>query len=522
MGTVLPAVFLLVAAFILNVVLHRQVNAQRTEVAALKALGYGDGAIAGITSSSPRRSLPAASCSASALGYWLGGRLTALYTDFFSFPRFFYRVSPWVVLIGTSVAIAAASLGALAAIRSVVRLRPAEALRPPAPAVYRPLFLERVGLVHLITPAQRMIFRNLERRPVRAALTISGIAGAVAILISGTFWRDAVDQFTEVQFHLAQPADIYLGFVEAVPEIVRADLERLPGVMRAEVSRSIGVRVLAGHRTYRTAVTGLKDDAELQRVVDKHMREAAPRPGALLLTGRLAARLGVAPGDSVVLELTDGRRTRAEMRVGGTVDELAGMNVWMRLEDLNRLAADGPLVNAAALLVDPAEELLLLRTLKEVPGVATVIVKSTLLETFRTTTARNLLFFTAVLTVFAATIAFGVVYNNARIQLAERSWELASLRVLGFTRAEVSVLLLGQLAVEIALAIPLGFVIGYGLASLIITLTAGDVYEIPMVILPSTYLYAAVTVVVSGIISALAVRHRIDRLDLVAVLKTRE
>jgi putative ABC transport system permease protein len=522
MGTVLPSVFLLVAAFILNVVLHRQVNAQRSEIAALKALGYADGTIARHYLKLTAAVVAGGVVIGVALGYWLGGLMTALYTDFFAFPQFLYRVSPWVVLTGIVVTVVAASSGALAAIRSVVRLHPAEALRPPAPAVYRPLLLERVGLVHLITPAQRMIFRNLERRPVRAALTISGVAGAIAILISGTFWRDALDQFIEVQFHLAQPADVYLGFVEAVPETVRADLERLPGVMRAEVSRSIGVRIAAGHRTYRTAVTGLKDDAELQRVVDKHMHEATARAGALLLTTRLARRLGVATGDTVMLELTDGKRTRAEMRVGGTVDELAGMNVWMRLEDLNRLAGEGPLVSSAALLVDPAQELLLLRTLKEVPGVATVIVKSTLLDTFRATTARNLLFFTAILTVFAATIAFGVVYNNARIQLAERSWELASLRVLGFTRAEVSLLLLGQLAVEIALAIPIGFVLGYGLASLILILSTGDVYEIPMVILPATYLYGAVTVIISGLVSALVVRHKIDHLDLVAVLKTRE
>ncbi|MGC2518858.1 MAG: ABC transporter permease, partial [Burkholderiales bacterium] len=382
--------------------------------------------------------------------------------------------------------------------------------------------LERLGLARLVSPAQRMVLRNLERQPVRAALTVIGIAASVSILISGTFWKDAVEHFIEVQFHLVQPAGVYLGFVEPVSESARFEIERLPGVQQVEISRSIGARIRAGHRSYRTAVTGLEDGARLQRIVDKDLNEASPLPGSLLLTTRLARKLGVAPGDTVMVELMDGKRVRAEMTVGGTVGELAGMNAWMRFDDLNRMAGEGPLASSAALVVDRTEENALLARLKEVPGVATVIVKSTLLDTFRKTSARNLLFFTTILTAFAATIAVGVVYNNARIQLAERAWELASLRVLGFTRGEVSVLLLGELALEIAAAIPVGFVSGFWLASLIVALTHGEAFEIPMVILPATYLYAGATVAVAGMVSAMIVRHRIDHLDLVAVLKTRE
>ncbi|MDH4326573.1 MAG: ABC transporter permease, partial [Betaproteobacteria bacterium] len=159
---------------------------------------------------------------------------------------------------------------------------------------------------------------------------------------------------------------------------------------------------------------------------------------------------------------------------------------------------------------------------KAMPAAAMVIVTRTLVETFRETSAQNVLFFTAVLSAFAATIAVGVVYNNARIQLAERAWELASLRVLGFTRAEVSVLLLGELALEIVLAIPLGFVAGFWLAALLIAFMPHDVLEFPLVIYPPTYLLAGAVVAAAGVLSALIVRNRIDNLDLVGVLKTRE
>jgi len=199
------------------------------------------------------------------------------------------------------------------------------------------------------------------------------------------------------------------------------------------------------------------------------------------------------------------------------------MNAWMRVGDLNRFAREGALVSGAGLLVDRAQEPALLERLKQMPAAAVVIVNRTLVDTFRETSAKNILFFTAVLSAFAATIAVGVVYNNARIQLAERAWELASLRVLGFTRGEVSVLLLGELALEIAVAIPLGCVAGYWLSWFIISLMQhGEVMEFPLVILPETYLYAAAVVVAAGVASALIVRNRIDNLDLVAVLKTRE
>lgn len=521
-GTVLPAIFLLVAAFILNVVLHRQVNAQRSEIAALKALGYDERRIAWHYLKFASVIVILGVAIGVALGWRLGIAMTGLYTDFFQFPEFNYLLAPGIALIGAGCALVAAFGGALAAIHGVVRLKAAEALRPPAPPEFRPLIVERLGYAAVFTPSQRMILRNLERKPLRAAITVAGIAGSVAILISGTFWADALDYFIDLQFNKVQRAQVHVGFVEPVSPAVRWELARLPGVMQAETSRAIPARLVSGHRSYRTSITGLADDASLQRILDVELRESRPPPGGVLLATRLAERLGVAPGDRVSVELLEGKRVKAAVRVSGTVHELAGMNAYMRLEELNRLAREGPAVSAAGLLVDRGEQPALLQRLKEMPAAAVVIVTRTLVDTFRETTARNVLFFTGILTAFAATIAVGVVYNNARIQLAERAWELASLRVLGFTRGEVSVLLLGELALEIGLAIPLGCVAGFWLSALIIALMEHEVLEIPLVIFPTTYLYAGAIVAIAGAVSALIVRNRIDNLDLVGVLKTRE
>jgi putative ABC transport system permease protein len=521
-GTVIPSVFMLVAAFILNVVLHRQVNAQRGEIAALKALGYDNTSIAGHYLAYTSVVAGIGMLIGMIVGDRLGTGLTELYVRVFHFPDFVYSNVGWVVVVSGALALAAAYGGALSAVVGVVRLRPAEALRPPAPAQFRPLLVERLGVPQLLPASTRMIFRNLERRPVRALLTVTGIAGSIAIVISGAFWQDALDRFIDVQFRAAQPANVYIGFSDPRPLTVASELSRLPAVQEVEMIRTIGARIRAGHRSYRTAVTGIVDDAHLQRIVDAQLAVTAPAQGAVVLTERLARRLDVVRGDWISVELMEGPRNVAQLRVAATARELTGMNAWMRLDDLNRLAGEGALASGAGLQIDRTQEKLLLRKIKGIPMVATVIVKSTLLDTFRATTARNLLFFTTVLTVFAVIIAVGVVYNNARIQLAERAWELASLRVLGFTRGEVSLLLLGELALEIAAAIPLGLIAGYWLARLILALTHGETFEIPLVILPSTYVNAAGAIIAAGVVSALIVRARIDRLDLVAVLKTRE
>ena len=282
------------------------------------------------------------------------------------------------------------------------------------------------------------------------------------------------------------------------------------------------MRLRAGHYTYRTAVTGLPAQAELRRLLDAELRQVPLPPDGLLLTDRLAQRLHIKAGDTVTLASLEGTRVTREVRVVGLVRELVGLSAYMDIEALNRLMGEGRTISAVAVTMDASQARDFYLRLKAMPRVATVSIKSVALKTFQETSARNILVFTTIVTVFAAAITVGVVYNSARIALAERGWELASLRVIGFTRHEVSVLLLGELALEIAVAIPLGLWLGYLLSVALVSLTHSETLSIPVVIQPRTYAYAAVATVAAGVVSALIVRHRIDHLDLVAVLKTRE
>jgi putative ABC transport system permease protein len=521
-GTMIPSIFLAVAAFLLNVVLNRQIATQRGQIAALKALGYGNGALALHYLLQVVFIVLVGAAIGVGVGVWFGSAVTRLYADFFHFPAYRFAMPPEVALTALGVTLAAALLGALGAIRRTVRLAPAEAMRPPYPGRYRRTLMERLGLGRLLTPAMRMTIRNMERRPGRALLTTFGIASAMAIIISGMFWRDAIDYMISVQFDAAQPADAEIALTELQDARAVREIARMPGVLYAEGGRDVPARLVAGHRYYRTAILGVPERSELRRPLDANLdRIPIPQDG-LLLTDRLAARLGVAVGDTLRVETLIGRRVARDVPVAGTVHDLMGLFAYMNLDALNRLMGDGDVVTSVAARIDGARSEALFSRLKERPRVATVASKTAMLDNFRQTSARNLLFFTAVLTAFAAVIAIGVVYNNARVALQERAWELASLRVLGFTRGEVSTFLLGEMGIEVAVALPLGCLLGYALSWAMLHGMHTDLIAIPLVVAPRTYAFAAAAILAAGFASALSVRRRIDGLDLIGVLKTRE
>jgi putative ABC transport system permease protein len=522
MATVFPTIFLGVAAFLLNVVLARQVATQRDQIAALKALGYANFAIAAHYLKLVLAIVFAGIVFGLILGGWLGYKLTSIYTLFFHFPRLIYRIQPWIPLVASVVSLAAAVAAALGAVRRIVALAPAEAMRPPAPTSYRRMLLEKLGLAHLLSPPARMVIRTLERRPLRTLLTSFGIACSVAIIVSGTFWNDAVNYMINVQFYLADRSDVNVMFTHPVAHRALNEITRLPGVLRAEEMRTVPVRLRAGHHSYRTAVSGFLPNAELHQLLNTGLQRIPLPPDGILLSQRLAEKLNVKLGDRLLLESLEATRARREVRVAAVVNDMIGLAAYMDIAALNRLMSEGDSISAVAVQLDPNQAEAFYRQLKQMPQVATVSIKGRLLRSFRETNARFLLFFTAIVTAFAAAIAVGVVYNSARIALAERAWELASLRVLGFTRREVSGLLLGELAIEIALAIPLGLWLGYLLSELIVALIQVETFTIPVMITSSTYAYAALTILAAGAASALIVRHRVDRLDLVGVLKTRE
>lgn len=521
MGTLLPAIFLGVAAFLLNVVVSRLVATQREQIAALKALGYDDGAIAAHYLQLVLAIVALGCVLGLAVGKALGVMLTGLYAEFFRFPSFQHRLSAQLVASGMALSAGAAVAGTLGAILGAVRLAPAEAMRPPAPGLYRRTWVERLGLARVPT-ALRMILRQMERRPWRATLAVAGVAAAVAIVVLGNFFRDAIDYIVDSQFTRAMRNDVAVWSFEPVAASGRTELLRLPGVKAAESTRFAVVNLVHGHRTERVQLRGYATASELYRVVDLHNRVHPLTGDGLVMTDRLARKLGLARGDRVQVEVLEGRARRFSVEVEALLPEMMGLNAYMRREALNRALGEGDIATGFVLALDPGAEPALLEATRAMPRVAGAFSKASMLRNMQEVTARNIRIMSTVLTAFAAVIAVGVVYNNARIALAERSWELASLRVLGFTRAEVSALLLGEMALTIAVALPLGMLGGWALVHGIAASMTSDQFEFPVVISAGTYVWAAACVVVAALASAWVVRRHIDRLDMVAALKTRE
>ncbi|OIQ95700.1 FtsX-like permease family protein [mine drainage metagenome] len=522
MAGTIPVIFLGVAVFLLNVVLTRIIGMQREQIGALKAVGYGNLAVGLHYLKLVLSIVMVGALLGVALGAGFGRLMTASYTLFFRFPALSFRLDPWLILAALSVSALSASAGAAAALWRVVSLSPAEALRPPSPPVFGRSRLERLGLMSGLSPRARMIARNIARRPWRAGATVFGIALALPVLVVALFWQDALDYMVDVQFAAAERNDAVVAFAQPLSLAAARELARLPGVLQVEAWRGVPVRLAAAHHRYRTAIIGLPEGGELRRLLEADLSEVPMPAEGMLLTDRLAERLGVGLGDKLQLDVLEGERVRREVVVVGLVNDMLGLSAYMDIAALNRLLGEGETISAAALKIDPLAAGAVYARLKLLPQVATVTIKRASIQTFKETTAKFILVFSGILTAFAVVIAVGVVYNNARIALSERSWELASLRVLGFSRGEVSLLLLGELALEILIAIPLGMALGYLFVRSLLKLYDTEMFRIPLVIEARTFAWAALAVLASALVSALIVRHRIDHLDLVGVLKTRE
>lgn len=518
----IPFIFFGVAAFLLNVALGRQVAAQREQIAALKALGFPTAPLVLHYLKLVAVIVLFGSALGVAGGIMFGHAMIASYQGFFRLPVLRFELTPWSVVAGTAISLAAASLGVITALQRIVGLAPAVAMRPAAPLRFRRAWLESLPSARWLTPRRIMVLRNLSGRPLRAALTTLGIAFAIPMVVLGLFWRDAIDQMIEIQFNLVERGNAAVTFPHPLDRRIIGDLMREPGVLAVEGQRIVPVRLRADHRTYLTAVIGLPAGGELRRPHDSELRAIEILPDGITVTRRLAERLGVGLGQTMTVEVMEGKRLKRDVPVSAIVDEVIGMATYMEIGTLNRLTGEGDVVSAAALFIEPSALPALSRRFKDLPVIESVALKAYTLTSFLDKIANMLLVSAGILTTFAVIIAIGVVYNSARIGLQERAWELASLRVLGFTRAEVARILFGEFIIEIALAIPIGIALSQIIIGLITYYQSNESFQIPATIGVRTFAAACVVVIAVAAASAYVVRRRIDSLDLVAVLKTRD
>lgn len=522
MAAIIPIVFFVVAAFLLQVVLNRLISTQREQIAALKAFGYTQREVGWHYVKFALLIVAVAVVIGVAFGAWLGHGLTVMYTQFFRFPNFAFRLGLDVLFLAAGLSAAAGLLAVFGAVRRAMRLPPAEAMRPEAPADYRATIMERLGLQKLLAQSARMIVRQVERRPLRTVLSVLGVALSIAVMILGSFSKDIVDHIAEVQFERAQRYDFHLGFVEPASARALHEVEQLPGVFRAEAVRAIPVRLHAGHHARRVGLLGLAHDRQLFELVDLQLHTATLPPAGVVLSKGLAEALHLKVGDLVRVETMEGRRRTIEVPVADLLDEFSGASAYMDLRALNRLLQEGDTISGAFVTIDPAREREFYAALKTTPRVASVSSKRAALAGFRGTIAENFLRMRIFNIIFGCTIAAGVVYNSARIALSERSRELATLRVIGFTRGEISAILLGEIGLLVLAAIPFGLLIGYGFALFTTAALQTETQRFPAIVQPATLAFAVTVVLLAAVVSSALVRRKLDQLDLVGVLKSQD
>ncbi len=521
---ILPSIFLGVAAFLLNVIVGRIIAGQREQIAAMKAFGYRDREVGAHYAKLVGLVLAAGTGLGLLLAFWMGEAMTRLYSEYYRFPELPFEAGARDVLEGVGISAAAAVAGTFAAIRRTVDLEPAVALRPESPPVYRPTIVERVGLARFLPTTARLVLREVERKPARSAMSVVGIGLAIALTVLNSFTFDSIQHMLNVHYGLGQREDVFLTLREPRTLDALVEIEHLPGVLHAEPARNVPVRLRAGHRFRSATITGLTPDARLTSLLDADLADVAIPAAGLTLSRKLAELLGVGTGDRVHVEVLEGRRPTFDLEVARVVESFVGLSAHMELSALCRRLGEADTLDAARLLIDDRRRDELNAAVKDTPAIASVTSRDDTLENVRRMIDENLGTWVMISLSYSLAMSFGILFNIARIALAERARELASLRVLGFRRGEVSAILLGELGLFVAAAIPIGLFLGRILAEALVRTPGFDneQFRLPLVISPATNALAVATVLVAAALSGFSAWRRLDRIDIVEVLKSRD
>jgi putative ABC transport system permease protein len=522
MAVVLPPVFLIVAAALVNLVLGRLVQTEREQIGLLKAFGYGDLEAASIYLKMSGLVGVIGVVVGGASGGWLGQGIIGMLAPYMRFPHLSAQF-PWAAFgVAAIVSIAAALAGSLLAVLRVVRMSPAVAMQTPAPTSFRKGIVERFGVWRIFDQPTRMIVRNLERFPARAALTVAGLSVSLALLVGSQFLFASVDEVVDQAYYRAHRWTDEIGFGDTRDVHVVTELAHLPAVLSAEPVRTEQGRMRANARQERIAVVGLDDGANLDQPLDMQGRPIAFEGHGVVLSIALAHRLAVRAGDFVELEIMDERRPRMLLPVTAIADDYAGLTAYMARNALNRAMGDGDEASGADLMVAPETRGDFYRSLARIPQVVGAASRDDTVASFRSAVTDTMTIEMTFFLGFAGAIAFGVAYNISRIALADRSRDLATLCVLGFGPGECAYILCGELIFLALLAMPVGVMLGLGLVKELVTAFTRQDFYLPFLITARGLAIAVTTYLGAVILATALVSQRIWRLDLVTVLKTRE
>lgn len=517
-----PPVFLAVAAFLLYIVISRMVQAEREEIGLMKAFGYTNLEVGGHYFQMVLAIAVGGGIAGGLMGIAAGRAMVDLYLLYYKFPFLLFRLDPSSFLTGFTVSVLSASAGGLVVLRRVFGLTPAVAMRAAPPPDYSRSGRFGPVLDRFLDQPTRMVLRRVTRAPWRIAGAVAGVAAGLSLSVSMSAILTSFDAMQELTFDVIDRSDVTVSFIRPVETSTAFELQSIPGVIEVEPVRIVPAILRNGRHSYNGAVFGLVPQPRLNRAVDDEVRPIPMRTDGIILSTGLAEILDIEAGQTLTLDVREGRRPQIELPVMSVAESLLGSPAYMELTTLNRALNEPLRLSGAYLRIDKTQAPRIYRTLKAMPTVAGISVKADSVAALTKIMDQGAGTMRYVMAAIAAVITFGVIYNAARVAQAERARDLASLRVLGFTRAEVGFVLLGELAVVTLLALPLGSALGYGLSFAIAEGFSTDIYQIRAIFETASYGQAIVVVVVAALVSGWLVKRDIDRADLVAALKTRE
>ncbi|WP_439154281.1 ABC transporter permease [Yoonia sp.] len=522
MAAVLPPIFFGISAFLVSMVMGRIIALERSQIGLLKAIGYSDLEVC-------LHYLMLAALIAVAgvligwgVGSWLARWLSQQYALYFEFPFLIFGTSPWVYGFSGIAALLTTTLGAAQAALRAARLAPAIAMQPPAPPQFKRSFIDRAMAAMRLRQQTIMILRSLFRWPLRSALTTLGLALAVATVVAPSFMNDALDKIVDSAFYETNRQDAMLVFANDMPESVIETAADLPAVLQAEGQQTHPAILRHGPHEKRAAIEARRPDVDLSRVIDTSGQQINAPPGGIVLSKRLADQLELTVGDSFEVEFLGGRQETLTVTLTSVINQFFGMGAYMDLVYVNSLLRQSPRISMVNVSLDDSQVADLHERLKDIPKLISIVMMSDSRRTFTETIGENVVVMNTVYIVISMLITIGVAYNGARIQLSERARELASLRILGFTRGEVSYILIGETMLLAFLAQPLGWLIGAQIAQAMVNGFSSDLYNIPLVLRPAMFAKASLVVLFAAFASVMIVRRRLDKQSLVAVMKVRE
>lgn len=522
MASVMPGIFLLVAAFILHTVLSRLIGLQRTQIAALKSMGYESLTLAVYYWKLVSVILALGIIPGLILAQFIGQGYAYLYEQYFRFPSIDFNLSINSILIGVAAGALPGWLASSLSLSAVFSLRPAEAMRPPAPANFNHNIFERWKILSPRSTQSKIVFRNVLVRPWRSVLSILGLAAATGILINGSFWSDIIEYMVDRQFYQISREDLEVQLMDPRGPEVLTELRRLPGVLLVEGTRQVGVRLRHLQHKEDTAIQSFDSMTAIRRVLNKAGQPLQIPEGQILVSRYFQDKLKLQRGDMLQFELPDKSGPNFQAVIFDFVDDVVGATVYANKYDLHRWLQETPSYNTLYLKIQPEFAERLYIQLKERPEVAAIGVKQLLYESFIQNLSAMILTFTAILVAFAVTITGAVLFNMARINLSEKAWELASLKIIGFNEQEVFRVLYLEMGLYVLLAMIPGLALGYGLSYLSTQWLQTSTFSYPLVIDIKTYALALVIMIATYLVTGLFLYRRVQTLNMTEALKARE